>query len=120
MPSLRRSALALAALALLALALAGCGSAEQEFSGSAPRASTASQLVDQVKDEARPAERSFMDEHRQALEDATGIEVPEERDESADEEVEYGEDGQPVGDEVGKEEQEYGEGGEPVEEARGS
>jgi len=116
MPSARRLLLALAAIALLAPALTGCGSTEREFTGSTEQGSTAGQLADQAKEGAGPAERAYMDQHRKALEAATGISVPVEQDEPQQEEVEYGEDGQPVAEE-GEEQQEFDESGE-VGEAR--
>jgi hypothetical protein len=110
MPSAARLALALTALALLVPAIAGCGAAS-----SVTTSSTAAQLADQAKANAGPAERAYMDQHRSALEAATGIALPVEHDEPGDEEVEYGEDGQPVGEEEGEVEQEFDESGEPVE-----
>jgi hypothetical protein len=116
MPSLPRFALALAGIALLAPALSGCGSSEREFTGSTEQSSRTSALADQAKEGAGPAERAYMDQHRKALEAATGISVPEEQDEPEQEEVEYGENGQPVAEE-GEEQQEFDENGE-VGEAR--
>jgi hypothetical protein len=115
MPSPPRLALVLVALALLATTLGGCGSTQRESTGSTEQSSTASQLADQAKEGAGPAERAYMDQHRKALEAATGISVPVEQDEPAQEEVEYGEDGQPVAE--GEEQREFDENGE-VGEAR--
>ena len=116
MTSAPRPALTLAVLALLAGGLiSGCGGAGSGSSATVAPESVTSQLVDQAKENAGPAERAYMDEHRKALEAATGIELPDEPDEPASEEVEYGEDGQPVGSEEGEAQQEYDESGEPVE-----